>query len=158
MERFLPRVRGQTHRPQVYSRGERERLFTIGCPQPKHRAFLMTVYGGGLRLREACLLKPEHIDSARMLLPRRFPGAGSRRTSPPAPGTMAARELPEAHLPAWHLDFQLPAPGAMGYFPLSSMGEGPRLSSTTKYASRRAASPRRPPCPFPLRDAYFAYC
>lgn len=52
------------------------------------------------------------------LLPRRFPGAGSRPTSPPAPGTMAARGLPEAHLPAWHVDFQLPARGLMGYFPL----------------------------------------
>jgi len=62
----LPRVRRQTRRPQVFSRGELERLFTIGCPQPKPRAFLMTVYGGGLRLHEACVLKPEHIDSARM--------------------------------------------------------------------------------------------
>lgn len=66
LERLLPRVRGQTHRPQVFSRGELEQLFTLGCPHPKHRAFLMTVYGAGLRLHEACLLKPEHIDSARM--------------------------------------------------------------------------------------------
>jgi integrase/recombinase XerD len=66
LERLLPRVRSQTRRPQVFSRAELERLFTIGCPQPKARAFLMTVYGAGLRLNEACHLKPEHIDSARM--------------------------------------------------------------------------------------------
>ena len=65
LERLLPRVRPQTRRPQVFSRAELERLFTIGCPEPKARAFLMTVYGAGLRLSEACHLKVEHIDSAR---------------------------------------------------------------------------------------------
>lgn len=65
LERLLPRVRPQTRRPQVFSRAELERLFTIGCPEPKPRAFLMTVYGAGLRLSEACHLKVEHIDSAR---------------------------------------------------------------------------------------------
>jgi len=64
--RVLVRVRSQTHRPQVFSRGELERLFTVGAPAPKTRAFLMTVYGAGLRLHEACLLKPEHLDSARL--------------------------------------------------------------------------------------------
>jgi len=66
LERLLPHVRGPTRRPQVFSRGELEQLFTVGCPEPKPRAFLMTVYGGGLRLSEACHLKLEHIDSARM--------------------------------------------------------------------------------------------
>ncbi len=53
-------------RPQVFSVEEIERLLTVGCPHPKHRAFLMTVYGAGLRLEEACHLKAEHIDRARM--------------------------------------------------------------------------------------------
>lgn len=65
LERLLPRVRPQTRRPQVFSRAELERLFTIGSPQPKPRAFLMTVYGAGLRLNEACHLKVEHLESAR---------------------------------------------------------------------------------------------
>jgi len=63
--RVLPRVRQETRRPQVFAITELERLFTIGCPHPRHRAFLMTVYGAGLRLNEACHLKPEHILSER---------------------------------------------------------------------------------------------
>jgi site-specific recombinase XerD len=59
--RVLPRVRQETKRPQVFAITELERLFTLGCPHPRHRAFLMTVYGAGLRLNEACHLKPEHI-------------------------------------------------------------------------------------------------
>jgi site-specific recombinase XerD len=33
-----------------------------------HRVFLMTVYGAGLRLNEACHLKVSHIESGRMML------------------------------------------------------------------------------------------
>jgi hypothetical protein len=62
----LPWVAKAVRRPQVFATEELERLFTVGCPNPKHRAFLMTVYGGGLRLMEACHLQPAHIDSARM--------------------------------------------------------------------------------------------
>ena len=64
--RALPRMRKSVHRPQVFDVTEVERLLTVGCAHPKHRAFLMTVYGAGLRLNEACHLKPAHIDSARM--------------------------------------------------------------------------------------------
>ena len=66
LEHVLPHVRRQTRRPQVFSRGELERLFTVGCPEPKPRAFLMTVYGAGSRLNEACHLKLVNLDSARM--------------------------------------------------------------------------------------------
>jgi len=61
----LPRVHRAVRRPQVFSVEELEQLFTVGCPYLKHRAFLMTLYGAGLRLCEACRLKAEHI------LPRR---------------------------------------------------------------------------------------
>lgn len=66
LKRIMPRCQKAIRRPRVYSIGELERLFTVGCVHPKHRAFLMTVYGGGLRLGEACRLKPSHLDSARM--------------------------------------------------------------------------------------------
>jgi integrase/recombinase XerD len=66
LKRNIPHCQKAIRRPRVYSIAELERLFTIGCVHPKHRAFLMTVYGGGLRLGEACRLKPGHIDSARM--------------------------------------------------------------------------------------------
>lgn len=81
LERLLPRVRPQTHRPQVFSRAELERLFTVGCPQPKARAFLMTVYGAGLRLNEACHLKPAHIDTARSQIRVELGKGGKDRTT-----------------------------------------------------------------------------
>lgn len=65
LRQSLPFTRKPILRPQVYSPAELERLFTVGCPHPKHRAFLMTVYGAGLRLNEACHLKAEHLDAAR---------------------------------------------------------------------------------------------
>jgi integrase/recombinase XerD len=65
LHQALPFTRKPLLRPQVYSIAELERLFTVGCPHPKHRAFLMAVYGAGLRLNEACHLKTEHLDAAR---------------------------------------------------------------------------------------------
>jgi site-specific recombinase XerD len=62
----LPYSSRRVRRPQVFSVEEVERLLTVGCPRLKARAFLMTVYGGGLRLEEACRLKAEHINRARM--------------------------------------------------------------------------------------------
>src|SRR5215831_1594866 len=58
----MPRVHKAKRRPKAYSKAEVECLLNTGCTQPKHRAFLMTVYGAGLRLNEACRLRPEHID------------------------------------------------------------------------------------------------
>jgi site-specific recombinase XerD len=68
VRRCLPGIKQAVHRPQVFSTQEMEKLLTVGCLHPKHRAFLMTVYGAGLRLNEACHLKPAHIDSARMVI------------------------------------------------------------------------------------------
>jgi len=64
--RAMPRVRKSIRRPQVYDISEVEKLLMVGCLHPRHRAFLMTVYGAGLRLGEACRLQVRHIDSARM--------------------------------------------------------------------------------------------
>lgn len=68
LRQALPHGRKSIRRPEVFSIQELEKLFTIGAVHPKHRAFLMTVYGGGLRLNEACHLKFEHVDRARMQL------------------------------------------------------------------------------------------
>ncbi len=62
----LPRSRKAVRRPEVFSTEEVQELLTVGCPHPKPRAFLMTVYGAGLRLEEACHLKFEHINRRRM--------------------------------------------------------------------------------------------
>jgi integrase/recombinase XerD len=62
LERNLPRPRPAKRRPKAYTRAEITRLLEVGCPNLKHRAFLMTVYGAGLRLNEACHLRPEHLD------------------------------------------------------------------------------------------------
>lgn len=66
LQQIVPRVRHAIRRPEVFSVEELERLFTAGCPNIKHRAFLVTVYGAGLRLGEACHLKFEDIRRSRM--------------------------------------------------------------------------------------------
>jgi len=66
LREVMPRPGKAIRRPQVFAVEELERLLTIGCPNLKHRAFLMTVYGAGLRLDEACHLQFQHVDRARM--------------------------------------------------------------------------------------------
>jgi site-specific recombinase XerD len=64
----LPRAKQPTRRARVYSLEEIQRLLRLGTKNEKHRAFLMTVYGAGLRLGEACRLQVADIESGRMLL------------------------------------------------------------------------------------------
>jgi site-specific recombinase XerD len=54
--------------PQVYSQQEIERLFSTAYPNPRHRMFLMTVYGAGLRVSEACHLQIKHLEGERGLI------------------------------------------------------------------------------------------
>jgi integrase/recombinase XerD len=68
LKELLPRRSGRVRRPRVYAREELRELFVKGCRNETHRAFLMTVYGAGLRLNEACHLKVAHIESGRMML------------------------------------------------------------------------------------------
>lgn len=53
--------------PRILSPEEVERLFHA-CTNLKHRAVLMTGYGCGLRISETLHLRPEHIDSGRMVV------------------------------------------------------------------------------------------
>ena len=65
LRRTLPRMKKPIRRPQVYSCGEIERLLTQGARSSRDRAFLMTVYGAGLRLNEACQLRLQDLDGER---------------------------------------------------------------------------------------------
>jgi len=68
IEECLPRPRKVTRRARVYSREELRRLFVTGCRSLRDRAFLMTVYGAGLRLSEACHLRVVDVESLRGML------------------------------------------------------------------------------------------
>jgi len=68
VERSLPRGKQPKTCVRVYSLEEVQRLLGQGCVNPRDRAFLMTVYGAGLRLNEACHLRLRDIESARMML------------------------------------------------------------------------------------------
>jgi integrase/recombinase XerD len=60
-------LKGSGHVPDALGRNEVARLFHAARNQ-KHRALLMTTYGGGLRVSEVVRLRPEHILSDRMLI------------------------------------------------------------------------------------------
>lgn len=68
LKELLPRSARVTRRPGVYAREELKKLFADGCRSAAQRTFLMTVYGAGLRLNEACHLKVKNIESGRMML------------------------------------------------------------------------------------------
>lgn len=81
VERSLPRGKQPKTCVRVYSLEEIQRLLAQGCRDPRDRAFLMTVYGAGLRLNEACHLRPRDIESARMMIRvNRGKGAKDRYT------------------------------------------------------------------------------
>jgi site-specific recombinase XerD len=63
----VPVPRRKRTLPEVLS-GREVNALLAATTDPKYRAVLMTMYGGGLRIREACRLRPEHIDSKRMVL------------------------------------------------------------------------------------------
>ena len=77
VEKSLPRPKKPTQYARTYSLQEIRTLLRQGCTQLKHRVFLMTVYGAGLRLNEACHLQPKDIESERMMI-RVNQGKGSK--------------------------------------------------------------------------------
>jgi len=75
----LPVPRQGRRIPVVLSGREVQHLLDQ-VKKPKYRAIIMAMYGGGLRVSEACRLRPEHIDSKRMLLCFRGKGDKERCT------------------------------------------------------------------------------
>lgn len=63
----IPSRPRQRRLPSVHSEEEVWRLLN-SVANLKHRALLMTIYGGGLRVSEAVHLKPHHVESQRMLI------------------------------------------------------------------------------------------
>jgi len=68
LEKVLPRPKRTIHRARVYSPAEVRTLLTQGCRKRRDRVFLMTLYGAGLRLNEGCHLRPQDIESGRMMI------------------------------------------------------------------------------------------
>jgi site-specific recombinase XerD len=77
----IPRMKRHTRRAEVYAKSELEALLTAPT-QPRDRAFLMTVYAGGLRLTEATQLKTTDLDRARMQLRVRHGKGAKERVLP----------------------------------------------------------------------------
>jgi len=63
----LPRPRPEHRLPTVLSRGEVRRLIST-IANPKHRALVMLLYSGGLRVSEVVRLRPEDLDEERRLI------------------------------------------------------------------------------------------
>jgi site-specific recombinase XerD len=85
----IPHMKRHTRRAEVYARSEVEAILTAPA-QPRDRAFLMTVYAGGLRLTEATRLKVTDIDRARRQLRVRHGKGAKERVLP-----LSARLLAE---------------------------------------------------------------
>jgi integrase/recombinase XerD len=72
----IPRVKRDKKLPTVLSKVEVQKIFDA-TTNLKHKAVLMTVYGGGLRVSEVANLKPGDIDSANMQIHIRL-GKGNK--------------------------------------------------------------------------------
>jgi len=77
----IPRMKRNTRRAEVYARSEIEAILSAPA-QPRDRAFLMTVYAGGLRLSEATQLQIKDIDRPRMQLRVRHGKGAKERVLP----------------------------------------------------------------------------
>lgn len=85
----IPRMKRNVRRAHVYAKSEVEAILTAPR-QPRDRAFLMTVYAGGLRLSEAIHLQTTDIDRPRRQLRVRQGKGAKERVLP-----LSARLLEE---------------------------------------------------------------
>lgn len=65
--RHIPYCQKSKKLPIVLSQDEVQRIFNA-CTNLKHRAIMALLYGCGLRVSEIINLKPQHIDSSRMVI------------------------------------------------------------------------------------------
>lgn len=132
----LPRRNKPARKARVYAKEELKALFEKGCRTLTHRAFLMTVYGAGLRLTEACRLKVMHIESSRMML-RVEQGKGRKDRY-----TILSPDL----LVELRTYFRRERPGTW-LFPARRGGDGPMIAGTAQKifykALERAGLPNR---------------
>lgn len=63
--KHIPRAKKEKRLPVVLSQEEVQQIFSV-TTNLKHKAILMTIYGGGLRVSEAANLKISNIDSQNM--------------------------------------------------------------------------------------------
>jgi site-specific recombinase XerD len=76
---WLPPMRNRKRLPVILS-GTEVASFLAAIRQEKYRAVLTTIYAGGLRISEACRLRPDDIDSKRMVITIRGKGGKERLT------------------------------------------------------------------------------
>jgi len=76
---WLPPMRKQKKLPVILS-GTEVASFLGAIRREKYRAVLTTIYAGGLRITEACRLRPCDIDSKRMVITIRGKGGKERLT------------------------------------------------------------------------------
>lgn len=76
---WIPAPRRQKRLPLVLSGSEVTALLAT-VRRPMYRAIITTMYASGLRIREACCLRPEHVDSRRMLIRLVGKGDAERQT------------------------------------------------------------------------------
>ena len=76
---WLPTTRKQRYLPVILS-GTEVASFLAAIRGEKYRAVLTTIYAGGLRISEACRLRPGDIDSKRMVITIRGKGGKERLT------------------------------------------------------------------------------
>ena len=94
----IPYPRPEKHLPEIPTREEILQL--LGCVRNlKHRAILMTCYAAGLRVSEAVRLKPNDIDSARMVI---YVRQGKRRKDRVVPLSKTLLELLRVYYRAVH--------------------------------------------------------
>jgi len=76
---WLPPMRNKSRLPVILS-GTEVSSFLAAIRVEKYRAILTTIYAGGLRISEACQLRPGDIDSKRMVITIRGKGGKERVT------------------------------------------------------------------------------